>query len=153
MRLVYRPLGEEDAALVQELEGIVFPGDLWSLVQIEEELSSPFSYYLGAFTERGALAGYGGIKGRWEGDLMSLGVLPQFQRQGVGRELLLRLVGEARKREWVQLYLEVRVSNEAATRLYLEEGFTVLGRIPGYYRTPREDALRLGLILDNAQFS
>ena len=41
------------------------------------------------------------------------------------------------------LTLEVRASNYPAISLYEKLGFIQVGRRPGYYRSPREDALIL----------
>jgi len=42
-----------------------------------------------------------------------------------------------------EVFLEVRVSNLAARRLYEAAGFRVVGVRPRYYRRPVEDALVL----------
>jgi ribosomal-protein-alanine N-acetyltransferase len=39
-----------------------------------------------------------------------------------------------------RLFLEVRLSNGAATRLYDSRGFTEIGLRKDYYERPREDA-------------
>ena len=46
-----------------------------------------------------------------------------------------------------KVILEVRAGNLSAQRLYLSEGFTVIGKRPGYYPDPggREDALVMSL--------
>ncbi|MDN6127255.1 MAG: hypothetical protein L0I66_02520, partial [Tetragenococcus halophilus] len=40
-----------------------------------------------------------------------------------------------------QIFLEVRVSNQAAQNLYLKNGFNKTGHRTGYYSKPVEDAL------------
>ena len=72
------------------------------------------------FEEEGLVA-YGGIKGDIEGDLMTIGVLPEKRGAGIGRLLLKKLIEAAKERNMGQLFLEVRASNEAAQRLYPEE--------------------------------
>jgi ribosomal-protein-alanine N-acetyltransferase len=42
-----------------------------------------------------------------------------------------------------EVWLEVRESNMRALRLYQQCGFTVVGRRPGYYADPPEDAVRM----------
>lgn len=65
------------------------------------------------------------------------------QRRGVGSALVDRLLHEARKSGITSVLLEVRPSNAAARRLYEKMGFNEVGRRPGYYREPQEDALLL----------
>ena len=43
----------------------------------------------------------------------------------------------------MNLYLEVRESNDAARRLYASRGFEEVGRRRKYYRRPVEDAIVL----------
>ncbi len=48
-----------------------------------------------------------------------------------------------------ELYLEVRVSNTAAQRLYERYDFEEVGRRPGYYTSPVEDAIVMRKRLDD----
>ena len=49
------------------------------------------------------------------------------------------------------LTLEVRESNAPALALYKKQGFEILGKRPGYYEQPREDAVIMTLYLKEAQ--
>ena len=81
------------------------------------------------------------VVGEWE--LENIAVAPTAQRQGVGRELLRKLLEVAAKAGSEKLLLEVRESNLAARRLYESEGLLVTGRRKKYYQGPEEDALLL----------
>lgn len=86
-----------------------------------------------------------------EAEVLSLGVVPAAQRQGIGRRLVEALAADVRKRGAGRLYLEVSAANTPAIALYRGLGFTHLGRRRGYYRrqgAPPEDALLLGLELE-----
>ena len=84
-----------------------------------------------------------------EWHLLNLCVAPAVQRQGIGRSLLDYLLDQATKAEVTSVWLEVRVSNEAARQLYVTRGFETVGRRRDYYPAPspaprgREDALVL----------
>jgi ribosomal-protein-alanine N-acetyltransferase len=80
-----------------------------------------------------------------EVEILSLGVLPQWRRRGIGRALLLSVVAEAERRRAGSLVLEVATENEAARLLYAAFGFVQVGRRPRYYRSlcGRADALIL----------
>jgi RimJ/RimL family protein N-acetyltransferase len=61
--------------------------------------------------------------------LLGLGVEPACQRQGLGRELLRRLLDLAdRQLELARVRLEVLVSNTVAVHLYRSVGFTPQNR-------------------------
>ncbi len=84
-----------------------------------------------------------------EAHLLNLCVNPVHWGKGLGKYLLRFLINEAQRNGARCFYLEVRVSNEAAIRLYRAEGFNEVGVRPGYYpgKTRREDALLMTLEL------
>ncbi len=146
--LVFRPLTENDLDQLVDLEGAVFPLEAWPAQILLEELRSPWSLYLGAFSGE-QLVGYGGIKGEREGDLMSMAVQADWRGMGIGKTILLQLVDHAKRRGMKSLFLEVRASNRVARDLYLEFGFTELRTVPAYYRHPTETAVTMGINLDS----
>ncbi|NMT63987.1 ribosomal-protein-alanine N-acetyltransferase [Marinobacter orientalis] len=86
-----------------------------------------------------------------EAHLLNLCVATGQRRLGAGRCLLRHLVAESAQDGMSQVLLEVRDSNTRAMDLYASEGFSVIGRRPGYYPggTEREDALVMALPLDD----
>lgn len=144
--LVTRRLVPEDAAVMAALESDVFGPDAWSEALLSEELRSPWSTYLGVF-DAGTLIAYGGVKGDQEGDLMTIGVIPEHRGSGVGSALLQDLLEVAHERGIGELFLEVRASNKAARALYQNAGFEELARVSSYYRHPTEDAVTMRLEL------
>lgn len=74
--------------------------------------------------------------------LHNIAVDPDFQGQGFGYKLMQDLLDYAEKKHCV-VFLEVRVSNAAAIRLYEGNGFDTVGRRVNYYPAAdgREDAL------------
>lgn len=65
--------------------------------------------------------------------LLSIAVLKDYQGRGIGSLLLQRIIESARKLGARRIYLEVRVSNERAQRLYKKFGFRVFARLSTYY--------------------
>ncbi|HYH92363.1 MAG TPA: GNAT family N-acetyltransferase [Candidatus Saccharimonadales bacterium] len=57
------------------------------------------------------------------GDVGLIGVLPEWRRRGLGRELLRWGVGELRRRGAGRIELSVEALNDRATRLYQAHGF------------------------------
>ena len=78
-------------------------------------------------------------------DIVTIGVAPNFRRQGVGRALLAALLRRSAERGYSGVTLEVDEANIAARALYEGMGFTVRGRRAGYYR--HADGAKDGLIL------
>lgn len=67
-----------------------------------------------------------------EVELLLLAVRPSHRRKGVGRLLIERTCGLARQQQASRIHLEVR-HNNPALQLYVNAGFMLVGRRPGYY--------------------
>lgn len=82
-----------------------------------------------------------------EATLFNIAVDPDFQRRGLGRELLEYLIDELEKRGILTLWLEVRASNAAAIALYESLGFNEATIRRNYYPTAdgHEDAIIMAL--------
>lgn len=100
--------------------------------------------------ERARLAGYFlAMQVLDEMHLLNITVAPELQGQGLARRMLDSLCVLARARGCVQVWLEVRASNERARRLYERHGFSQSGLRRGYYpaENGREDAVLMALRL------
>lgn len=82
-----------------------------------------------------------------EGHILNLAVHPDYRRTGVATILVENILGELRLKGCRFLYLEVRISNYAAERLYKSFGFKVAGTRKKYYVAPIEDAVIMMLEL------
>lgn len=80
-----------------------------------------------------------------EAHLLNLCVRRDRQGQGHGSRLLDHVLDNATRAGCIDLFLEVRPSNQAALSLYRRFGFRSIGTRPEYYRcqTGREDAFVL----------
>ena len=70
-------------------------------------------------------------------------VAPEYQRAGIGRQLLRWLEKCATVAGIVTIVLEVRAANTGAQRFYESMGYSLLVQLPGYYQGV-EPALRMG---------
>lgn len=78
-----------------------------------------------------------------EVEILRLGVVPEYRRQGLGSQLLLLLQAYGREAHCRTCWLEVHEANQAAQALYQCNGFVPTGRRKHYYRHPPGDALLL----------
>lgn len=86
-----------------------------------------------------------------EAELLTIAIRPAWRRQGLGRRLLGAIIDHARGAGARALYLEVGTDNPPAQSLYEAQGFSVVGRRPGYYRRgqgPAADGLIMRLTLN-----
>ena len=135
-----RRLEMKDLGAIDEIERLSYPTP-WSRSMFAGELAKPASICLGAFVDD-ELVGYLIVSryvDAWH--IMNIAVDPAHRRLGLATALLERLFEDADDADRRGYTLEVRVSNEAAIRLYEHLGFRARGIRRGYYTDNREDAL------------
>ena len=127
----------EHLTAVAELETLCF-AEPWSenaLAMLLDEENAGFVIMDG---ER-AVA-YGGMTTvSPEGNVTNVATHPEYRCRGLGERIVSALLAEAERRALERVYLEVRVSNGAAWRLYERMGFHRLGTRKNFYRHPTED--------------
>lgn len=86
-----------------------------------------------------------------EGYINNVAVREDARRTGIGSALVSESVRRGRERSLSFLTLEVRASNGPAIALYEKHGFSEVGRRPGYYEKPREDAILMTLFFEETE--
>jgi ribosomal-protein-alanine N-acetyltransferase len=76
--------------------------------------------------------GFGGLMKK--GHVVSVAVMPEHRRKGIGEALINRAIEGMRHYGAKQCYLEVRASNVPAVDLYKKLGFEITRTIHGYYQ-------------------
>jgi ribosomal-protein-alanine N-acetyltransferase len=122
----------------------------WTLGNFQDALRSGYWAQVLLNAQHELLGYVVAMPGVEETHLLNLTVAPARQGQGWGRWMLDEWVAWSRRQQAHQVWLEVRVSNARARRLYVAYGFEVVGERKNYYPGPgraREDAvvMRLGL--------
>lgn len=143
----FEPLTEARLAEVLAIENLAYTHP-WTQGNFSDSLRSGYQAQL--LQAGGTLLGYFvAMKGVDEVHLLNITVAPAFQGQGWGRVMLdaLGLWSRGQGAQW--LWLEVRVSNTRAQRIYERHGFRTVGQRPGYYPAHggREDAIVMSLKL------
>lgn len=140
-----RPAVAADVSAIAAAERVCF-SDPWSPQSLAELFENRTVVVLAAEPESGVLRLAGYVFARaiaGEGEILNIGVLPEFRSAGLGGDLLDACLARLRDRGAATVFLEVRESNEAAKRLYQSRGFRPVGVRTDYYRKPRENALVL----------
>jgi ribosomal-protein-alanine N-acetyltransferase len=147
--VVLRPMGRDDVNAVAAMEETLFGAEAWSPELLRAEVTTdPVSRYYIVADEDGVITGYGGLLAQRGGqaDVLTLAVAEHRWGEGIGSALLDGLLTEAARRGCMEIFLEVRVDNHRAQRLYRRRGFTDVGVRRGYYQPSGTDALVMRLI-------
>ena len=145
------PATLRDLPGLHRLEQACFPKDAWPLLDLLAVLTWPDIVRLKAVEDDQLVGFIAGDPRPSEGLawIATVGVLPEYQRRGIGRQLLLACeerLPQARVR------LCVRASNEGAIRLYQQEGYLAFDTWPGYYND-KENALIMEKLRVKGQLS
>jgi ribosomal protein S18 acetylase RimI-like enzyme len=132
-RMKILPASLRDLRPVLRLERVCFGADAWPLLDVMSALIWPGGVRLKAMVDD-RLIGLALAEPAWGNGvsmIASIGVDPEFRRQGVGSALLAQcealLPGDT-------LRLTVRADNQPAIRLYERFGYTFFSRVLNYYR-------------------
>lgn len=127
-----------DLGPLRAIERACFERDAWPLLDLMAVLTFPDVVRLKA-VERGRMIGFVAGDKRDQGMswIATIAVLPEFQKQGVGRALL-----EACEAQLTTPHVRLclRTDNITALRLYERQGYQRVDVWPGYYKD-RADAL------------
>lgn len=140
--ITIRTMCSEDVSQIAALEAACFSMP-WSENSISYELSNPLSLWLVACDSDHVVGYIGSQTVIDETDIMNVAVDSEYRRNGIGQKLLCELIRQLMQKNVKAISLEVRASNDTAISLYRKFGFETVGRRPGYYRMPKEDALIL----------
>ncbi len=150
-----RPFKPEDLEEVERINRVFLPENYPSYFFIENYRRFPNSFLV-AEDNDGNVVGY--VMCRVEsyyardqtillGHVLSIAVSKKHRRKGIGKALMERAEKGLKGYGADAVYLEVRVSNEPAIKLYDDLGYKKLGIIPAYY-ADGEDAYLMYKMLD-----
>ena len=134
-----RPFSPADLEFILQIENHSFPKspyDWATFLNLHALYPKTFLLYVdtGHGHREEEILGY--IVFSQDGHILSIAVLPQHRRKGIGRQLLQRAMATSGlKKVWA----EVRRSNRGAQAFYSKMGFQKIGVVPNYYGN--EDAL------------
>lgn len=144
----FEPLlaGRVDAVVQLEQRTYAHP---WSRINFLDALQSGYQAQV-LLADETLLGYFVAMQGVDEVHLLNITVAPEYQGQGWSRVMLDALTLWARGCNAQWLWLEVRLSNTRAMRVYEAQGYTRVGMRKEYYPASngkREDAAVMGLRL------
>jgi len=122
-----------DVGRVREIQLEALPGSRW-----DPDNYLQHEFYVGMYD--GDIAGF--LVARKtapdEREILNVAVSGQYRRLGIAERMLRKLVASGEPGE---VFLEVRLSNHDAQRVYERTGFQYAGIRKNYYEDPNEDAV------------
>jgi ribosomal-protein-alanine N-acetyltransferase len=135
MQFIIREAKRSDLIRIAEIEKLSFEFESWGLFFLGKFLEIPYNKIIVA--ENNEILGYCAFSD--EGEIIhikSIAVHPNYRNKGIARALIKEVM-KLKK----DIYLEVRVSNEIAIKLYENLGFKKIKTIKKFYSNG-EDAYR-----------
>ncbi len=137
-QIVIEKAAPADGKAIYEIGTLCF-SDAWREETVFHDMEGDYSCYFIAKVDE-EIVGYGCF---WfiadEGQLVNIGVHPDYRRLGIGEAILTRGIEEARAKGMRTMFLEVRVSNLGAQKMYEKFDFQNLGLRKKVYDLPMED--------------
>lgn len=131
-------LADVDAVVAIETETF---GSPWQRETFADLIDRPTVELLVMESEADGVIGYAVL---WcvleQAELANVALTSSWRGRGLGRYLVGRVLEVARGRGVSKMFLEVRSSNERASEIYRDFGFTEVGLRRDYYDAPKEDA-------------
>jgi ribosomal-protein-alanine N-acetyltransferase len=135
MQFIIREAKRSDLIRIAEIEKLSFEFEGWGLFFLGKFLEIPYNKIIVA--ENNEILGYCAFSD--EGEIIhikSIAVHPNYRNKGIAKALIKEVM-KLKK----DIYLEVRVSNEIAIKLYENLGFKKIKTIKKFYSNG-EDAYR-----------
>lgn len=145
--LRFRRLRVGDVAAVMAIDAVSFPQPWGKQHYLDDIGDAGRGVHLVATRGRSVVGHAGLLFLTTDAHVSTVAVHPDHHGQGIGSELVARLVAEAVAAGCNAMTLEVRAGNAPAQALYRRFGFAPVGVRPGYYDDPggRVDALIMWL--------
>lgn len=145
-----RRLRSADLDQLMAIQRDVYQGQApWNrLVFLNEVNKRDRHLYVGLFTPADELIGF---IGAWYNDLelhiTNVAIRQRWQNSGLGKQLMLFMINQARQANCSIVTLEAKVSNAQAQHLYHQLGFVDRKIKKNYYTADHEDAVSMALLL------
>ena len=136
--ITYRDAMALDLPVLVSMEKILFADSPWSMGQFKEEFKGvPRTHFFTvAVDSNNQIIGYAAVMvpaPGIEADVLTVGVLPEHRKSGIGTAFMEKLENWASDKESNAMMLEVGVENAAAIALYQQLGYQEISLRTNYY--------------------
>jgi ribosomal-protein-alanine N-acetyltransferase len=134
----YRAAIQLDLPVLVSMERVLFADSPWSMGQFKEEFKGvPNSrHFIVATNNEDQIVGYAGVlvvAPGVEADILTVGVLPEYLRQGIATHFMAELEKWSISKQAPAMMLEVGTNNVSAISLYEKLGYQKISTREGYY--------------------
>lgn len=119
---------ENDLPAIVDIEKSCFDTP-WTLKMLQDSYNVGIYYAVAEY--EGRIVGYGGLYPN--GDITNIAVLKDYRGKGLGGRIVDELIKHAINSGIDKIFLEVRVNNNSALRLYKSKGFKKIDLRKRYY--------------------
>lgn len=138
---------KKDVDLITEILQSQFD-EFWTPSILETEILNPDSTYIVAKINQG-IVGFAGI---WDDTynmhITNIAVKKVYRHKGIGEALLKKLIQITKEKNKETITLEVNEQNTIAQKLYLKNGFKIMGKRKKYYNGT-DDAIIMTMEVTN----
>lgn len=120
-------------------------GSPWTSTQFEESIQSIYMHIAGLFKKEICIGFVAFFELGGQAEIYHVAIVEEEKYKGHGTWFLNELILYLFLKEVDLLFLEVRISNAAAIKLYEKRGFKKTGKRLTYYTNPVEDAWIMSL--------
>ncbi|MGE0252588.1 MAG: GNAT family N-acetyltransferase [Dongiaceae bacterium] len=131
--IIFRPFVLTDAAAVLALHNAALSNQ-WHQEDFLNVLAQGNCFGVAACRQNAIIGAVLAQQAQDHADILTLVVEENSRRQGIGAHLLTAFLAAARQAGIKNIFLEVAVTNNLASRLYEKLGFICVGQRPGYYQ-------------------
>ena len=134
----YRAAIQIDLPVLVSMERVLFADSPWTPGQFKEAFQGvpTIRHFLVATNEQDQIVGYAGVlvvAPGVEADVLTVGVLPEYLRQGIATHFMAELEKWSIAKQAPAMMLEVGTENTAAITLYEKLGYEKISTRKGYY--------------------
>ncbi len=148
-QVAFRQANAKDADAFEIIERQIYQASPWGRVGFLNELYHRERLYLAIMVNQQTV-GYAGMsfnRRQLDAHITNLGIMPNFQGQGIGTKVIQHLLEVAQTQGMLTVSLEVKQHNPGAQRLYERLNFELLRVRHHYYRDDGDDALEMVISL------
>jgi ribosomal-protein-alanine N-acetyltransferase len=141
--VTYRDATLQDLATFVQLDKELFPHAMWSQEHYENDYKGvPRTHFFTvAVNDENQIVGYAAVMvpaPGVEADVLTIGVIPEHRKSGIGRAFMAQLESWAIDKESNAMMLEVAVENIAAIAMYESLGYSRISERKNYYGSGRD---------------